>query len=102
MATVKHFKKIYGIETLIKSISLLKQDENYSNLKLLLIGDGEEKKNYLKLANKLGIVNDINFTGFISNEQLQPQYQKMDIVVIPSIRESFGISVWKACLVKYH
>ena len=93
IGTVKHFKKIYGIETLIKSISLLKQDENYSNLKLLLIGDGEEKKNYIKLANKLGIVNDINFTGFISNEHLHPQYQKMDIVVIPSIRESFGISV---------
>jgi L-malate glycosyltransferase len=72
---------------------LLKQDKNYSNLKLLLVGDGEEKKNYIKLANKLGIVNDINFTGFISNEQLHPQYQKMDIVVIPSIRESFGISV---------
>ena len=60
---------------------------------MLLIGDGEEKKNYIKLANKLGIVNDINFTGFISNEHLHPQYQKMDIVVIPSIRESFGISV---------
>ena len=93
IGTVKHFKKIYGIETLIKAVSLLKKEESYSNLKLLLIGDGQEKKNYIALANSLGIGESIEFTGFISNEKLYQQYQKIDIVVIPSLRESFGISV---------
>ena len=93
IGTVKHFKKIYGIETLIKAVSLLKKEESFSNLKLLLIGDGQEKKNYIALANSLGIGESIEFTGFISNEKLYQQYQKIDIVVIPSLRESFGISV---------
>ena len=43
----------------------------------------------------------INFTGFIRNDQLHPEYQKMDIIVIPTLRESFGISVLEGIVVKY-
>ena len=90
---VKHFKKIYRIETLIKSFAILKQQEKYSNLKSLLIGDGEERNNYITLENKLGIIDCIDFTRFSCNDQLHPEYQKIDIMVISSIRESFGISI---------
>ena len=101
IGTAKHFKKIYGIETLIKSFAIPKQHEKYSNLKLPLIGGGEEKNNYITLTNKLGIMDCINFTGFIRNDQLHPEYQKMDIIVIPTLRESFGISVLEGIVVKY-
>ena len=93
IGTVKHFKTIYGIETLIKAVAQLAENGQLTNYRLLLIGDGPQKQNYIKLAKQLGIEDKIEFTGFIINNQLASYYQQMDIVVIPSLRESFGISV---------
>ncbi len=93
IGTVKHFKAIYGIETLIQAVAQLKKEHFLTNFKLLLIGDGPEKEKYIALANSLGIINHIEFPGFIMNNQLASYYNQMDIVVIPSLRESFGISV---------
>ena len=93
IGTVKHFKTIYGIETLIQAIAKLKNEKFLSTFKLLLVGDGPEKENYLSLADSLGILDEIEFPGFIMNNQLASYYQQMDVVVIPSLRESFGISV---------
>ena len=93
IGTVKHFKTIYGIETLIKAVAQLAENGQLTNYRLLLIGDGPQKQNYIRLAKQLGIEDKIEFTGFIINNQLASYYQQMDIVVIPSLRESFGISV---------
>ena len=78
-----HFKTIYGIETLIQAIAQLKNEKFLSTFKLLLVGDGPEKENYLSLADSLGILDEIEFPGFIMNNQLASYYQKMDVVVIP-------------------
>lgn len=93
IGTVKYFKEIYGIETLIQSVAQLKNEHFLTDFKLLLIGDGSEKEKYIALANSLGIIKHIEFPGFIMNNQLASYYNQMDIVVIPSLRESFGISV---------
>ena len=93
IGTVKHFLPVYGIETLIRAIAIINKENKNKKLKLLLVGDGPEKDNYIQLATNLGIQEDITFTGFVMNNQLIKQYQKMDLVVIPSLRESFGISV---------
>ena len=93
IGTVKHFLPVYGIETLIEATAKINKEKRYKKLKLLLVGDGPEKDNYIQLATNLGIQDDITFTGYIMNNQLAKYYQKMDLVVIPSLRESFGISV---------
>ncbi|MEC8967557.1 MAG: glycosyltransferase [Bacteroidota bacterium] len=93
IGTVKHFKSIYGIEILIKAIAQLKNNNIITKFNLLLVGDGPEKDKYVSLATELGILEHITFSGFIENNKLPKYYNQMDVVVIPSLRESFGISV---------
>jgi len=97
IGTVKYFDKIYGIETLIKAFSILIKDKKLDfDLKLLLVGDGKEKQNYIDIIKSEGISDRVEFTGFVKNELLVEKYHNMDIVVIPSFRESFGLSVIEA------
>jgi len=97
IGSVKYFDKIYGLDILIKAFSLLVKDKRLNvDIKLLLIGDGEEKQNYIDMINSEGISERVEFAGFINNDLLLEEYHKMDIVVIPSLRESFGLSVLEA------
>jgi len=97
IGTVKYFDKIYGIDTLIKAFSILIKDKKLDfDLKLLLVGDGKEKQNYIDLIKSEGISDRVEFTGFVKNNLLVEKYHNMDIVVIPSLRESFGLSVIEA------
>ena len=79
---------MYGIETLIRAIAIINKENKNKKLKLLLVEMGPEKDNYIQLATNLGIQEDITFTGFVMNNQLIKQYQKMDLVVIPSLRKA--------------
>lgn len=67
--------------TLIKAVSLLK---NY-NIILILIGDGELRNDYLKLAHKLKVTLRIEPPRM----NLKSYYLGTDICVLPSVREPF-------------
>jgi len=55
---------------LIYALSELRKTGNYS---LTIVGSGPEEKKLKILAKSLNVETDVNFTGFISNEQL-PSY----------------------------
>lgn len=63
--------------------------EKKSNCKLILIGDGEEKDNLINLAKKLGIENDIIFTGLVSN--VDYYYSAIDCFILPSFYEGLPL-----------
>lgn len=56
--------------------------------RLLIIGDGEEKKSLEKLCQKLGIKDAVTFVGFQENPF--KYITKSDIFVLPSNYEGFG------------
>ena len=58
--------------------------------KLLLIGDGPERSNCERLANDLGIHNDVTFFGNL--EEFVEILSISDIFLMPSSSESFGLS----------
>lgn len=72
-----------GCEYLIRSLPYL--DFNY---RCLIAGDGKEKNRLKYLVNKLGIIQNVEFLGFQKNTDF---YSMIDVLVIPSIHESFGI-----------
>jgi glycosyltransferase involved in cell wall biosynthesis len=78
-----------GFAYLIKALSEVKKKEK--NFKLLLIGDGEERKNLEKLSKELGLEEEIIFLGKVSHDKLPKCYHAADIFVLPSLYESFGI-----------
>jgi len=80
-----------GIKTLIyamKSIS-----KNDKKIKLTIIGAGDIDK-YRNLVKKLGISEQINFTGKIPFNKTIDFYDKADILVVPSLwPEPFGRTI---------
>ena len=84
---------VKGVDTLIKAIALLKDRGVIVSLDIL--GDGEVRAELEKLADDLGIAEQISFRGMVLEKE---EYYKTDgIFVCPSVcQEAFGISVIEA------
>ncbi|MFA6391490.1 MAG: glycosyltransferase family 4 protein [Patescibacteria group bacterium] len=64
---------------------------------LLVIGDGDLKEKYIKLAKELGISQQISFVGKLSNKEALQHLIQADLLVLPSTKvESFGLVLIEA------
>jgi glycosyltransferase involved in cell wall biosynthesis len=98
IGVMKGLEKIYGLNYLIEGFSeLLKEYRGNKKLKLLIVGDGTERTNLEALAKELDISSEVTFTGKIDNENVPDYINMMDIVCLPSLSESFGVSAVEAC-----
>ena len=96
---VKTLTEKYGIEYLIKAIKELENIldiENYKKIRLLIYGKGELKNKLEDLTKELQIEDKVIFKGYISNEDVPKALNEMDIFVVPSINESFGVAAVEA------
>ncbi len=96
IGTIKRLEKFYGINYLLEAFKILKEKYPGYNLKLIITGDGNEKEALKSRAKKLRIADDVLFTGYVSPAGTAEYYNMMDIVVIPSLRESFGVAAIEA------
>ena len=62
----------------------------------MVAGDGFERPELLKLAETLGIAEQVTFLGWVPNSDLPPYYRAAAISVIPSLEEGFGIPAAEA------
>ena len=98
IGVMKGLEKIYGLNYLIEGFSrLVREYCGTKELRLLIVGDGTQRMELEALAKKLEICSRVNFTGKIDNEQVPNYINKMDIVCLPSLSESFGVSAVEAC-----
>ena len=96
---VKTLTENYGIEYLIRAIKELENTldiENYKKIRLLIYGKGELKNKLEALTKELQIEDKVIFKGYISNEDVPKALNEMDIFVVPSINESFGVAAVEA------
>jgi glycosyltransferase involved in cell wall biosynthesis len=77
-----------GVESLLAAVA------GRSEIELSLVGNGDSLGRYQLLAADLGGSN-VHFLGRIPDEQLQAQYNRSDVVVLPSVTkaEAFGLVV---------
>ena len=94
ITTIGRIDKQKGIDTLIKSFS--KFLEIFPKSKLNIIGEGPLKDEYIFLAKKLNIYDNINFTGLISSEEVIEHLRKTDLFVLASRWEGFGMVLIEA------
>ncbi|WP_100629629.1 glycosyltransferase [Algoriphagus formosus] len=80
------------VSDLIKAVKLTKSD----SLKVLIIGDGPDKKSLMALVNQFGLMDQVMFAGYQSHNQ--NFYSMMDVLVVPSSREGFGLVAVEAML----
>lgn len=79
---------------LIRAFSIFSKGKQ--NVKLLLVGEGKERRGYEELANELKIQDKVIFTSYQANVALF--YQLMNVFSLVSASESFGLVLAEAML----
>ena len=77
---VGRITEIKGLEFLIKSLPLLKQD-----WRAILLGDGYRLLQAQKLVQDLGLQERVEFRAWVPNEKMAEIYHQASLVVVPSI-----------------
>ena len=70
--------------------------KKYSNAKLLIIGDGPEMDDFVKLVKDLKLENSVIFTGKVSWDMIPLYYQLTNVFVTASKTETQGLTVIEA------
>jgi glycosyltransferase involved in cell wall biosynthesis len=91
---VGRLAKVKHIETLVKASYLVKK--TYPNVKILIIGDGEEKKRLLNLTNSLNLTDNMNFIGYQQN--VWDYINDSKAMILSSEREGFPMVAIEALL----
>ena len=89
---IKTLEENYGISYLIEAFALLKKKYSDNAFKLLIVGKGSQRKALEKMVRNFNLEKDVEFTGYIDPQEIQNYHKQIDISVIPSISESFGVS----------
>lgn len=74
-----------GVEDIIRSLSHL-----HENVKLLIAGDGEDRKKLERIAQESGAAERIVFAGAVAHAEIPKLLKISDIFVRPSIIEGMG------------
>lgn len=90
---IKTLEEVYGVKYLIDAFSIL--CDKYKNLHLNIVGDGSKRKSLENQSERLSLSN-VSFIGKIEHSDVPKYFSHMDIVVIPSLQESFGVAAVEA------
>jgi glycosyltransferase involved in cell wall biosynthesis len=85
LISVARLVKIKHIEVLLYAISEAKR--SYPDIKACVLGDGPSRKILIKLANALGIENNVDFEGF--QKDVAHYYNRSRVFIHTSEREGF-------------
>ncbi|MBP9819327.1 glycosyltransferase [Candidatus Woesebacteria bacterium] len=91
---VGRLKPYKNIDILIKAFALVR--EAHPNAQLVIAGSGESRSSLERLATKLGIGDQVNFTGRVSEKEKAEILTRSWVVVQPSMIEGWGITVLEA------
>ncbi len=92
IGSIGRLHKVKGYEKLIKAFSIV----NSTGLKLIIWGEGPERKSLEALIDSLGLKGKVELAGF--TDDIVGALSKTDIYVQPSLSEGFGLTVVEAML----
>ena len=81
-----------GIDKAIRAFAQLDRP----GAELLIAGTGRLEESLRELAAELGVSDDVRFLGFVPDEELPELYSSVDLFVLPSEYEGFGIVFMEA------
>jgi colanic acid/amylovoran biosynthesis glycosyltransferase len=94
LLTVSRLNWKKGLNYTLEALAILKK--NGIEFHYTLIGEGEELEHLIFSAHQLGINNQIDFKGKISNNLIKPIMEEADIYIQYSISEGFSNAVLEA------
>lgn len=96
LSVLDKYHRYKGLDVLLNAIATA--SKQISNLKLIVGGKGELVSEYKILSKSLGIQNNVEFIGYVSQERLINLYSESSLFILPSteILEGFGIVLLEA------
>lgn len=94
IGVVKSLEPVYGLDNLLLALALARQ--HCRNLRALLVGDGSQRETLETMACDLGIEQHIEFAGTVDHARVPHMLSQMDLFVLPSRSEGFGVSAVEA------
>ena len=95
-------EKRKNLGLLIHAFDKLTKMEGYESLRLVLVGQRgpretlDDYDHLIELVTTLGLTDQVDFTGYVSQEQLASYFQHALGYVFPSANEGFGLPVLEA------
>jgi glycosyltransferase involved in cell wall biosynthesis len=81
------------IDVLLKAVTLLPPE---LDVKVDIVGGGDQKRNLEQLAADLGIAENVTFTGYLTEQELRRAYTRSTLFAMPSIAELQSIATMEA------
>lgn len=93
---VARLLKAKGVEDAIKACNFLKKD--VPKIKLWILGRGEKsyEKELKELVKSLKLTKNVRFWGFVDQNKKFELMQKSHYLVVPSLKEGFGLTIPEA------
>jgi glycosyltransferase involved in cell wall biosynthesis len=93
LISIGRLSKEKGFSTLLKAVHYIKTKMN-DNVRLIIIGEGPEKGNLMRLADEYGISENVLFPGYMNNACKVLKH--FDIFVMSSVTEGMPITLLEA------
>jgi glycosyltransferase involved in cell wall biosynthesis len=97
LSVLDEFHKYKGLEYLLEALKIVKN--KILDVKLIVGGKGVLLDHHQEMAASLGLKDNVEFAGFIPDEEIADYYSQASVFVLPSIsslQEGFGIVALEA------
>ena len=91
---MKKLRSLTGPDLLLKALA--KAREKIDGISLTIAGDGPMTGELKQLTADLGLNDCVNFAGWIPNERIPDLLAEHHIMVMPSLKEAFGVVILEA------
>lgn len=94
VGVIKHLEGRYGLHHWVRAMPRVL--DRFSRVRFVIVGEGPLESELKGLAAQLGVADRIDWLGRIPNAEVAGQLAKMDVFVMPSLVEAFGVSAVEA------
>ncbi len=93
LGMISRIEKDKGWDTLLEAFSLLQNEKYYPKMKLIIIGTGEEQKQFTAKIKELKLEEKVMQKNFVSQEELVTYYNAFDALIFPTRRKSESLGL---------
>lgn len=90
IGVVSRLESIKGMDLVVPAFAQVKAC--HPEMQLLIVGDGSLRKQMEEQAHKAGLEDAVEFAGRQPQEKLSSYYDRIDILLMPSRSEGFGLT----------